>query len=200
MKVFTPWIHLPLSAPNSASNVLFQKEQNHNSIICMPGKTKRAIAFVWLNIFAKESRLFVFSSHCSGQAITSWCVTCPYCGTRGETESTKEGRNQQVVRLQPLPPSKPEIWKAASVRKQCAVRISTGEPRGELQRLRVRTCDVQDLYLEKGETLKKTQTDGKMHGAHKRAESILLTWSHHLRQPTGSMLSLLKYQWHCLQT
>ena len=160
-KVFTPWIHLPLSAANSGSNVLFQKEQNHNSIICMPGKTKRAIAFVWLNIFAKESSLFAFSSHCSGQTFTPWCVTCPYCSTRGETESIKEGRNQQAVRLWPPPPSKPEVWRAAAVRRQCAKQTRTGESRGGLQRPSVGACEVQGLYLEKGETLRKTQTDGK---------------------------------------
>lgn len=40
------------------------------------------------------------------------------------------------------------------------MQIRTGEPRGEQRQLRIRTCEAQDLYLGKGETLKRTQTDG----------------------------------------
>lgn len=58
----------------------------------MPSKTKLAIAFVWLNIFAKESSLFLFSFHCSGQIITDLGLTCPTAAP-GETESIKEDRN-----------------------------------------------------------------------------------------------------------
>ena len=79
------------------------KRTNYNSIISMPSKTKLAIAFVWLNIFAKESSLFLFTFHCSGQIITYLGLTCPYCSTR---------RNWKYKRRQE-PPSNASVTIAA---------------------------------------------------------------------------------------